>query len=281
MSAAPERPGLSGVVICHQEADRIADCLRSLAFCDEVLVVDSGSTDGTQDLARQLGARVLERPWPGHVAQKEFAIRAARHDWVLSLDADERCSATLAAEVEALRAAGFAGPPGFRIPRMTSYLGRWIRHGGWYPEHRLRLFDRRRGRWTGHDPHDRVEVDGEVGRLRGRIFHDSFRSFAEHLRTIDRYTTTMAEGMQARGRIARPLDLLTHPLARFVRFYLLRLGFLDGWRGLLIALLAAHYARLKYAKLLAMQRGAPTPPPDDAMPGTFGVPAQDRERRSS
>jgi glycosyltransferase involved in cell wall biosynthesis len=268
----PGRPRLSGVVISFQEADRLGDCLRSLAFCDELLVVDSHSTDGTREVARELGARVIERDWPGFVAQKEFALRAASHDWVLCLDSDERCSATLAAEIRELREQGFPDCAGWRMPRCTSYLGRWIRHGGWYPDRQLRLFDRRRGRWGGHDPHDRVELDGPVGELRGDILHDAYRDFADHLRTIDRYTTIMAEGLYRRGVRARALDLFTHPVARFVRFYWLKAGFLDGWRGLLIAYLAAHYARLKYAKLLVLGRGERTPPPPDASPGTFGRP---------
>lgn len=272
-----ERPSLSGVVIAYQEADRIADCLRSLRFCDEILVVDSGSTDGTQDLARSLGARVVERPWPGHVAQKEWAIREAQHDWVLCLDADERCTATLVAEIEALRSSGFGEHAGYEMRRRTSYLGRWIRFGGWNPDRKLRLFDRRRGHWGGHDPHDHVKLDGSVGRLRGRLLHDAYRGLDDHLRTIERYTTIMAEGMHARGRRARPADLLTRPAARFFRFYVLKLGFLDGWRGLLIACLAARYAQLKYAKLLAMDRAEPTRTPDDALPGTFGTAARESD----
>ena len=149
------RAGLSACVIAKDEADRIGDCLGSLAFCDELIVVDSHSSDATRALAAARGARVIERDWPGHVAQKEFAIRAARHDWVLCIDADERVSPELAAEIVRLRDASFPGPPGWRLPRLSEYLGRWIRHGTWYPDPQLRLFDRRRGRWGGRDPHDR------------------------------------------------------------------------------------------------------------------------------
>jgi glycosyltransferase involved in cell wall biosynthesis len=263
---------LTGVVISYQEADRIGDCLRSLAFCDELIVVDSRSTDGTQDVARGLGARVIERDWPGFVAQKEFAVRAASHDWVLCLDSDERCSKTLGAEIQALRSAGFPSHAGWRMPRMTCYLGKWIRHGEWYPDRQLRLWDRRRGHWGGHDPHDKVELEGSIGTLKGDLLHDAYRDFADHLRTIDRYTTIMAEGLHARGKVARPHDLVTHAVGRFVRFYWLKLGFLDGWRGLLSACLTAYYAHLKYAKLLVLQRKGRTPKPPDAPPGTFGEP---------
>jgi len=264
-----EAARLSACVISFQEADRIGDCLRSLAFCDEIVVVDSHSTDGTPEIARALGARVIDRDWPGFVAQKEFALRAATHDFVLCLDSDERVSATLRREIEELRARGFSGAAGWTMPRCTSYLGSWIRRGGWYPDRQLRLFDRRRGHWGGHDPHDRVELDGPRGALSGDILHDAYRSFADHMRTVDRYTTIMAEGLHTRGERARSLDLVTHPLARFVRFYVLKRGCLDGWRGLLVAGMAATYAFLKYAKLLALQRGARTPRPADAQAGTF------------
>jgi hypothetical protein len=145
------------------------------------------------------------------------------------------------------------------MPRLSSYLGAWVRHGSWYPDRQLRLFDRRRGRWGGHDPHDRVELEGQPGRLQGDLLHHPYRSLSEHLQTIDRYTTIMAQGLHERGKRARAIDLVTHPLARFVRFYLLKSGWRLGWRGLLLACLAAHYGQLKYAKLLALQ--ADTRPP--------------------
>jgi glycosyltransferase involved in cell wall biosynthesis len=246
--------GLSACVIARDEADRIEACLRSLAFCDEIVVVDSHSTDATRARAAACGARVIERDWPGHVAQKEFAIRQARHDWVLCVDADERVSPELRSAIEALRAAGFPGRAGWRMPRLSRYLGRWIRHGTWYPDLQLRLFDRRRGRWAGRDPHDKVELEGPVGRLAGELLHEPYRSFEEHLATIDRYTTIMAQQLFESGRRARLSDLVLRPAWRFLRFYVLEQGFLEGWRGLLLSYLAAHYARLKYAKLWLLAR---------------------------
>ncbi len=238
------------------EADRIGDCLASLDFCDDLLVVDSHSADDTRKIAAAAGARVIERDWPGHVAQKEFAIRAAEHDWVLCVDADERVGPELRAEIIALREAAFPDCAGWRFPRLSSYLGEWVRYGTWYPDRQLRLFDRRRGRWSGHDPHDRVELDGDarIGELNGDLLHHPYRSLSEHLRNIDRYTTTMAEGMRERGRSASPLDLLVRPAWRFFRFYFLGRGFLHGWRGLLLASLASHYVRMKYAKLRELER---------------------------
>jgi glycosyltransferase involved in cell wall biosynthesis len=240
------------------EEDRIGDCLASVAFCDEIVVVDSHSRDRTREIAAAVGARVIERDWPGHVAQKEFAIRAARNEWVLCVDADERVSPELSAEISVLRDAGFPVNSGWRMKRLSSYLGRWMHHGAWVPDWQLRLFDRRRCRWGGPDPHDRVETDGPVGSCRAHLLHHPYRNLSEHLRTIDRYTTTMAEGLFARGVRAGVADLALRPTARFFRSYVLKLGFLEGWRGLLQASLAAHYGMMKYAKLYTLQRGDET-----------------------
>jgi len=261
--------GLSACVIARNECDRIGECLASLSFCEETLVVDAHSSDGTAELCRARGARVIERDWPGFVAQKDFAVRAAAHDWVLCIDADERISPELREEIEALRAAGFGARAGYRVPRRSAYLGRWIRHGSWHPDRQLRLFDRRRGRWSGFDPHDRVELDGPAGVLRGELLHLPYRSFADHLATIERYTTIRARELHVRGRRARLVDLMLRPAWRFLRFYAIEAGFLDGWRGLLLAYLAAHYVRLKYAKLWLLQRGLEAPPdPDPDRAGT-------------
>lgn len=249
------RPGLSACVIAYNEADRIAACLDSLDFCDERIVVDSHSRDATADVAERCGAKVIVRDWPGHVLQKELAIRQASHDWVLCIDADETISTELRSEIIRLRAKGFPDAAGWRFPRLSRYLGGWMRHGTWYPDTQLRLFDRRRGRWGGVDPHDRVELSGRVGRLRGPLLHDPYRSFAEHLSTIDRYTTIMARERYRQGRRARLSDLVLRPPIRFLRSYVVKRGFLDGWRGLLMAYLAAHYVRLKYAKLRLLEAG--------------------------
>ena len=240
---------VSACIVTRDEEDRLGPCLDSLDWCDELLVVDSHSTDKTRELAAARGARVIERDWPGHVAQKEFAVRSAHHDWVLCIDADERVSPELHAAIEAERRRDFAGVAGYEVSRVSRYLGRWIRHGTWYPDWKLRLFDRRRGGWGGRDPHDRASVSGGVRRLAGELRHEPYRSFEDHLRTIDRYTTITAEAMRAEGRRARLADVILRPPARFFAFFFWRRGFLDGWRGLLLAYLAAHYVRLKYAKL--------------------------------
>jgi glycosyltransferase involved in cell wall biosynthesis len=200
---------------------------------------------------------VVQKEWLGFGRQKQFAVEQARHDWVLCVDADERVTPRLREEIEALRERGFPGHAGWRFPRLVNYLGTWVRHGTWCPDPQLRLFDRRRGRWGGHDPHDRVELEpgASIGRLAGDLVHVPYRSFADHLATIEQYTTIMARGMLARGRRAGLADLLLRPWVRFARFYFLKRGFLLGWTGLVLAFLAAHYVRLKYMKLLLLQRG--------------------------
>lgn len=259
---------LSACVMTLNEADRIDACLESVAWCDEIVVVDAHSTDDTRARAAAHGARVIERDWPGHAAQREFSVRAAAHDWVLCIDADERASAPLAAEIRRLRDRGFNGPEaGWSMPRVSAYLGRWIRHGTWYPDRTLRLFDRRRGRVVPHrdyDLHERVVLDGAQGSLAHDLLHVPYRDLSDHLRRIDRYTTIMAEGLHARGRRARAPDLVLRPAARFLKFYVLKAGFRDGWQGLLLAYLAAHYVRLKYAKLLALGAATALPPPPPA-----------------
>ncbi len=259
MASAP----LSACIIAFNEADRIEDCIKSLEFCDEVLVVDSGSTDETRELAEGLGARVIQREWPGHVAQKEFTIREAKFDWVLCVDADERISPELAVEIKALKAKGFSGeselPAAWTMPRLTWWMGKAIRRGTWYPDRQLRLFDRRRAHWGGYDPHDKVVLDescaGEKGQLSGDLFHFSYRDLGGHLDTIDKFTQISSRGLFERGRRATQGDLIIRPAVRFFRFYVLKLGFLEGWRGLCLAYLAAHYVRLKYMRLMVLQRG--------------------------
>jgi len=249
---------ISGCVICHQEADRIADCLRSLSFCDEVVVVDSGSTDGTREIAAGLGARVLVNvPFPGHREQKQFAVDQARHDHVFCLDADERCSPALQERVRQLQAAGL-GADAYEMPRHNHYLGRISRHGLFVPDRKVRLFDRRRARWGGRNPHDRVELaaGATCERLTEGLEHLSYRDFSHHLRTIDSFTRIAAQALADEGRRANAFDLLVRPPAVFIKSLVLKLGFLDGWRGFVIAAMAAYTDWRKYWRLLRLPRGA-------------------------
>ena len=248
---------LSACIITYNEADRIEACLRSLSFCDELLVVDSHSSDGTRELAAALGARVIARDWPGYRSQKQFAVDSAAHDWVLCVDADERVSGQLRAEIVALRERGFAGAAGWSVPRITEYFGRFLRHGNAYPDRLVRLFDRRRGGWSGEEIHENTKVTGRIGRLSGHLEHFSYRSLSDHLSRMQRYADLMAQALYERGRRCGLTPVLVNPQWRFVRGYLLRLGFLDGWRGLVFALIEANYVRRKYLGLFMRSRGLP------------------------
>lgn len=254
--SAPVRPGLSACIITFNEIDRIDDCLASLAFCDDIVVIDSGSTDGTAERAAELGARVIQRAFDGYRRQKDFAVQQARHDWVLCLDADERVTPVLREAIENARDTDFHGASGFRFARATEYFGAFLRHGNAYPDRVLRLFDRRRGGWRGdREIHEHVSVDGDVKRLPGDLEHRAYRSLADQLRRLERYARLMAEHDHARGRRARLRHLVVNPFWRFLRGYVLRAGFLDGWRGLFYAWVEANYVRQKFLKLWLLDRG--------------------------
>lgn len=245
---------LSAVLITLDEEERLPAALESVRFCDEVVVVDAGSRDRTREIAEAAGARVVRsEPWPGFLVQKNVALDAARHDWVLSVDADERVTPALRAEIEALRASGFAHAA-YRVPRVSFYLGRWIRGTDWYPDWQLRLFDRRRGRWSGGSVHESVAVEGTVGRLRGEIEHLPYADIAEHLHTIDRYTTLWSRDAFATGRRTSVLEAASASTWAFVRNYVLRGGFRLGAAGLTVSTLNAYYTFVKLAKLGELQR---------------------------
>jgi glycosyltransferase involved in cell wall biosynthesis len=240
---------LSAVLIAQDEERHIEGALASVAFCDEVVVVDSGSTDRTREVAQAAGARVLvNAPWPGFVAQRDFAVRAARHDWVLALDADERVGPALRDEILRLRAAGFA-EAGYRIPRVAHYLGCWVRGTDWYPDWQVRLFDRRRAAWQGDLVHESVGVHGPVGRLRGDMEHYPYADIADHLRKIDSYTTLWARQAYAAGRRSNVVDMTAGAVWAFVRNYGLKRGVLLGSAGFIVSVLNTHYTFVKLAKL--------------------------------
>ena len=249
---------LSVVIITRNEAANIAGAIESVSWIDDIVVVDSGSTDDTVAIARRHTDRVFTRKWEGYGAQKNYATGLAAHDWVLSLDADERVSPELAAEIDAVLR---RSPPvqGYRIPRTTRYLGRWIRSTDWYPDHQLRLYDRRVAEWNARYVHESVTVDGRVGRLRSEVLHYAYDGLSDHLSTINHYTTLAARQMLDDGRRAGPLDLIAHPPLVFLRNYVLRRGFRDGIPGLIVSLMNSYYVFLKFAKLWEHHRRSATP----------------------
>ena len=237
-------------IITRDEAANIDACLASVLWADEVLVVDCGSTDRTVEIARARGVRVIVKDWPGYSAQKNFAAAEASNDWILSVDADERVTPELASEIRGTLAANPTAV-GFRIPRITWHLGRWIRTTDWYPDYQLRLYHRRRARWKERRVHESVAADGPVGQLTNDLQHYAYRDITHHHQTMDRYTTLAAEEMYASGRRAGFVDVALHPPAAFLRNYVLRRGFTDGMPGLIISAMNAHYVFLKFAKLWA------------------------------
>ena len=246
-------PKVTATIIALDEAEHIAAAIDSVSWADEIVVVDSGSTDGTADIARRRGACVSGRAWTGYVDQKNHAASLASHDWIFSLDADERVTPELAAEIQTLLRSEPARR-GYRVPRVTFHLGRWIRTTDFYPDYQARLYDRRAGRWRGDLVHESVQVEGGVDYLRGELQHYSFRDLADHVARVNHYSTLAARQLHARGDRATPVDLVAHPAAAFLRNYLLRRGFLDGSAGLLISIVNAYSVFLKFAKLWELER---------------------------
>jgi glycosyltransferase involved in cell wall biosynthesis len=244
--AANTTPKISLIVITRNEEELIGQCLNSAAaFCDELIVVDSFSTDRTAEIARGLGARVFERPFEGYIAQKQFALEQAGGEWVFSLDADEQATWELGSEIRATLARPQAAA-GYRVRRVLYHLGHYYTRG-LYPDWHLRLFRRERARFGGHEPHASVQVEGAVGKLKAPILHFSYRDVADHVATINRLSSQAAsEGDPGAMTVVK---MIANPAWRFVNFYFLRGGFREGGRGLYAAMSAAFYVFLKYAKL--------------------------------
>jgi len=245
---------LSLVIIARDAAHELPDCLASAAFAAETVVVDSGSSDDTAAVAARCGARVIEHAWEGFGPQKNFAVGEARHDWVLCLDADERVTPELAAAIAALFTAARPAAAAYAMSRRNRFLGRWLAHGEGYPDWNIRLFDRRRARWSDDLVHEKVVADGPAARLEGDLLHASAESIDAYIAKQNRYTTVQAGEMHARGERATAVQLVLSPVARFVRFYLIRLGFLDGLAGFAHIAIGAFASFLKYAKLRALQQ---------------------------
>jgi len=245
---------ISATIIAFNEERNVPRVIESLRCCDEILVLDSGSNDRTVEIATKLGARVVEASWHGYAAQKNIATELATHDWILSLDADESLSEALEAEIWQIKK---NGPKfdAYTMPRLAQYLGRWILHSGWYPDRKVRLFDRRKAKWVGDFVHESVKVNGTVGHLKSNLLHFTCNSLSEHLRMMDSYTTLAAQELVSRGKAVDFTNLLLDPPWTFFRTYVLRCGFLDGVEGLAIAYMAALYNFVKYSKARHMSPG--------------------------
>ncbi|MDK2123023.1 glycosyltransferase family 2 protein [Parachitinimonas caeni] len=246
-------PPISLVIITQNAAASLSACVHSArALVDEVVVVDSGSNDGTPMLAQSLGARVIAQDWLGFGPQKRFAVAAARHDWVLCLDADEQLTPKLAAAIQA----ELAEPchHAYRLARRNRFMGRYLRHGEGYPDWCLRLFDRRHANWSEDLVHEAVQTQTTVGTLNGDLLHDSAEDLASYLDKQNRYTSLQAAELASRGKTAGLARLVLSPLARFFKFYLVRRGFLDGLPGLVHICIGCFNGFIKYAKLRELSR---------------------------
>jgi len=253
----PESPTLTVVIVAKNEARNIKDCVASAAFADEVLVLDSGSTDGTPVLAAEAGARVVQTDWPGYGPQVARGFAMARGDWVLSLDADERITEILRSEV--LAAIRSNAQDGYRIPRMSEFCGKYIRHSGWRPDYTLRLGRRAVSGFTDHFLHAHMTVRGRIGELGASLLHYSYPDINDVLEKLNRYSSGHARDMQARGKSASVPRAVLAGFFAFVRTYFLRLGFLDGQHGLMLAIYNAEYTYYKYIKLMFLQSPARRP----------------------
>lgn len=243
---------LSVIIITKNEARNIGDCLDSVAFADEWIVVDSGSTDATRDIARAKGARVvLTEDWPGFGPQKNRALDLATKTWVLSIDADERVTPELAQEIQTIVRAGTAD--GYRVARLSNFCGRWIRHSGWWPDHVLRLFRRGAARFTDSLVHESVKCEGTVSTLNGHFLHYPYRDLESLISKVNQYSTAGAAMMHAKGRTTGIPGIIGHSLWTFVRIYIMRRGFLDGKEGFILAAVGAAGSFFRYSKLMLLQ----------------------------
>ena len=246
---------ISATVITFNEERNIAAALQSLSFADEIIVVDSGSSDRTVEIARQYTDRIIQQTFLGYARQKNFASEQATYDWIFNLDADERITAELALEIEEVKRSADPQVAAFEMPRRVFYLGKWIRHSGWYPDYKVRLYNRKQASFQGDYVHESVIPDGQLGRLRGELLHYTVENASEHHTRIDRYTTLAAQEALAKGKTTSFTAMVCAPFLTFLKTYLIKRGFLDGKQGLAIAYFAAHYVFLKNLKLWEMCGG--------------------------
>lgn len=249
----PVQP-VSVCVITYNEEGNLRDCLESVTWADEIVVVDSRSRDRTVEIARKYTDKVIQRDFPGHVEQKNFCVGQASNEWVFCLDADERVTESLRDQIREALSKDRIEAEGFSAPRKTFYMGKWIRHGGWYPDAKLRLFRRSLGRWGGENPHDRVILQGREARLTGEILHYTYRDLGHHLEVINLFSRISSRSKRSRGVGHPALRMFVHPPAKFLKAYVLKAGFLDGVAGFMVAVMGAYSVFVKYAKLWEISR---------------------------
>ncbi len=253
-----ERLPISSFLVCKNEETHIAACLESLKFCDEIVVVDSFSTDKTIEICKRFNIHLIQREWPGYKLQKEFACSQTKHDWVLFMDADEVVSPELKEEILSL----ISNPSderlqkysAFRVKRAMFFLGKWWRKGGWYPERRIRFFRRDAVEWIGKDPHENVKVKGLIGDLKGEIFHYSYDDIPDQVKKLTSHAFTRAKFDFESGRDVSLYDIVIRPPARFLKFFVVKKGFLEGMSGFIVALFESFYTYMKYARLWELKK---------------------------
>lgn len=253
------KPPISACIICFNEKDNTLKCLNSLRWVDEIIIVDSFSTDGTAEMCRSFADEVkdkikvefIQNKWPGFVNQKNYALSLATNDWIISLDSDETVSDELRTEIEELWNTDAPNTyAGFYIPRQTFYLGKWIKHGGWYPDYKLRLFMKSLSKWDGIDPHDKVVLlEGETKKLNHPIIHRNYVNLSDQLRTINNFSSVSSEALLKAGKKFSLINLIFRPPIKFIETYFCKLGFLDGLAGFIISANSAFYVFNKYAKM--------------------------------
>lgn len=250
-------PVITAFIVCCNEEAHIERCLQSVAWCEEIIVVDSGSTDKTLEICKKFTSQIFHREWTGYVEQKQFALSQCTGEWILNLDADEEISPELKEEVQQVLARDKLGKVkenGFFISRVVFYLGRWWRKGGWYPEYRLRFARRHKTSWAGTDPHEKAIVEGPTGKLKGELLHYTYKNITDQIARLNRYSSTAAQQLYVKGKKASVSKLIGRPLARFFKFYILKRGYRDGVAGFIVALLETYYVFLKYVKLWELNR---------------------------
>jgi glycosyltransferase involved in cell wall biosynthesis len=250
----PTSPSISAFIVCCNEERQIRRCLESVTWCDEIIVVDSGSTDQTMKICREYTDKVSHHPWQGYVGQKRHALGLCSGDWVLNLDADEEVSAELAQELRDIARNDRGTHDGYYLNRVVFFLGRWWRKGGWYPEYRLRFCRRVKTSWGGSEPHEKALVEGKTARCSGELFHYSFSDLADYARRANTLSTNATTSLEKKGVSFSVWSIIIRPVARFLKFYIAKRGYREGTAGLIVALIEAHSVVLKYAKLWEAQR---------------------------